>query len=95
MKRKNLEIKNISNKIEINNISNNFFSNKINRENTMKKFNNPVQIFRIEEREFNTLESANEYLLKEILKEGYEAIIENKEVFREALKKTPFRRREE
>ena len=93
MKRKK-EIKN-SKKLEINNISKIFFSNKINRENTtMKKFNNPVQIFKIEEREFDTLESANEYLLKEIFKEGYDAILENKEVFRQALKKTHFRREE-
>ena len=39
MKRKKIEIKNISNKIEINNISNNFFLNKINRENSMKREN--------------------------------------------------------
>ena len=90
MKRENLE-----NKKE-NKFSENFFSNKILRENIiMKKFNNPVQKFVVEEKEFYSIESANEYLLKEILKEGYESIVENKEVVRTALKKLPFKKKEE
>ena len=73
-----------------------FFSNKILRENKiMKKFLNPIQKFVVEEKEFYSIENANEYLLKEILKEGYESIVENKEVVRTALKKLPFKRKEE
>ena len=90
MKRENLE-----NKKE-NKFSENFFSNKNSRENKiMKKFLNPIQKFVVEEKEFYSIESANEYLLKEILKEGYESIVENKEVVRTALKKLPFKKKEE
>ena len=93
MKRKK-ENKN-SKKLEINNISQIFFSNKNSRENKiMKKFQNPVQKFVVEEKEFYSIESANEYLLKEILKDGYESIVENKEVVRTALKKLPFKKEE-
>ena len=85
MKRENLEIKNISNKIEINNISNNFFSNKINKREKIMKLE-ISKTYKIGENTFSSLEEANLFILTSLYNEGLEAIIANPTAFTEALR---------
>ena len=88
MKRKNLEIKKeISTKIENSNISNILFSNKILREN--KKIMKNIEIsksYKIGDLTFDSLESANRYILKSLFDSGLEEIIKNPENFITALR---------